>query len=130
MQNVKENQKKNAICLSLDEFREVVNTVMPHTYVYFEDDVWYEREEGYPEVSETQIYSLLATYFNVAEITSIHTDDCDLVGVWIVYKNSPTSSSNTCSEFDCIRNKFGVCSIGSCPEMDAVDEVLRKEGIL
>ena len=130
MQNVTENQKKNAICLSLDEFKEVVNTVMPHTYVYFEDGLWYEREQGYPEVSEAQLYSLLAVHFDVAEITSIHADDCDVVGVWVVYKNSPTSSSNTCSEFDCIYNKFGVCSIGSCPEMDAVDEVLRKEGIL
>lgn len=81
-------------------------------------------------MSETQICSLLATYFDVAEITSIHADDCDLVGVWIVYKNNPPSSSNTCSEFDCIRNNFGVCSIGSCSEMDTVNEVLRKEGIL
>ena len=87
MQNVRPNQCKTAIIFDLDEYKEVVNTLFPHTYVHCETDgLWYERDEGFPEFSDEDLYLALAQHFGVSVVTSIHIDDCDLVGVWIVYK--------------------------------------------
>jgi hypothetical protein len=35
--------------------------------------------------------------------------------------------TNECGEFDCVKNEFGICRIGSCPEMEAVRSMLREE---
>lgn len=33
------------------------------------------------------LHAKLTGYFDVKEITSIHSDDCDCIGVWITYKD-------------------------------------------
>lgn len=87
MQNVRPAQLKTTIYLDLDEYKELVNTLFPHTYVHCETDgLWYERDEGFPEFENEELYTAMAQYFNVSEVSSVHIDDCDFVGVWIVYK--------------------------------------------
>lgn len=107
MQNVRPTQLKTAIILTLDEYKEVVNTVAPHTYIHCETDgLWYERDEGFPEIEEDELRHMLAPHFGVAEITSIHIDDCDYVGVWLIYKEhapTPTPTAHECGEFNCVR---------------------------
>ncbi len=87
MKNVRPAQIKTTIILNLDEYKEVVNTLFPHTYVHCEmDGLWYERDEGFAEFSDEDLRIALAQHFDVSAVTSVHIDDCDCVGVWIVYK--------------------------------------------
>ena len=55
----------------------------PDKPLFYEDP-----EEEIEENKEiTDIETLLAKYFDVKEVTSLHIDDCDTIGVWIVYKD-------------------------------------------
>ena len=40
------------------------------------------------EIQNEDVHKELAKYFEVAEVTSIHCDDCDDIGVWIVCKDT------------------------------------------
>lgn len=87
MNNIRPNQLKTAIFLDFDEYQKLVNTLFPHTHVHCETDgLWYEREEGLPEFENGDLYAAMAKHFDVYEVSSVHIDDCDYVGVWIVYK--------------------------------------------
>ena len=34
-----------------------------------------------------ELHKGLAKYFDVKEVTSVHIDDCDFIGVWVVYRD-------------------------------------------
>ena len=69
---------KKAIFLELDTFCELVREITGDDNNV--DDYGYEGVC----VSDVGIRAL-EKYFDV-NITSIHADDCDVVGIWIVYK--------------------------------------------
>ena len=87
MKNVRENQLKKCIFMEADEFKKVFANVFGE---YDEDTNEIEVEFGYDgiyfcAISNEDVYKELSKYFDV-EITSIHIDDFDVMGVWIVYK--------------------------------------------
>lgn len=88
MKNVNKYQLKKCIFLTIEEFDEILKTVYPDSEV----NISYDFEGMSVDVDDdgvdvNDMYQKLAEYFDVNTVTSIHIDDCDTVGVWIVYKN-------------------------------------------
>lgn len=92
MKNVNKRQQKTCIFLSLEEYEKVLAnifgvTVIVHTDL---DGIWYEtapsRADMIADDFENDINKHLAEYYDVKEVTSVHADDCDEVGIWIAYK--------------------------------------------
>ncbi len=83
MKNVTQNQLKKAIFYTLDEFRNLVYELCgDDADVDFDyDGLSFNDSDG----NSQGVISALEEYFEVT-ITSIHADDCDYVGVWIIYK--------------------------------------------
>lgn len=92
MKNVRPGQLKTAVFLNLDEFSYVVRavfgngtnfeTALDGITVYTVDE-----EDDYTYLEDDEICEKLATYFDVAQVTSFHADDCKYPGIWIVYKD-------------------------------------------
>lgn len=72
---------KETICLSSDEFEKILKKIYPHGFEteYSMDGLWVGNKYGELPVEED-----LTEYFN-RKVSSIHLDDCDCVGVWIVF---------------------------------------------
>lgn len=87
MKHVKYNQIKKCIFKELDEFRQDVSTFFGSdtTVEYDGDGIIIEANEE--ALYTEEIFSGLSIFYGVKEITSIHTDNCEVVGVWIVYKD-------------------------------------------
>ena len=83
MKNVRQTQLKKAIFCTLDEFRDIVYDICgDNADVDFDyDGLSFNDGDG----NYQGVIDALEKYFDVT-ITSIHADDCDYVGVWIVYK--------------------------------------------
>lgn len=77
--------KKNALCLSLDEFREDVKKVFGSAAEVVTDWDGITLEDLGCQTDEA--YRRLADYYGVGEVTSIHTDDAEYIGVWVVYRD-------------------------------------------
>ena len=88
MKNVRVNQLKKCIFVNAEEFETIVQAIFDDIkgikvdYTFEGLDV-YGDEEG---VANNDLYERLGEYFDV-EITSIHIDDCDCIGVWVVYQD-------------------------------------------
>lgn len=85
MKNVKEYQLKKCIFKEYDEFKRDVAEILG-------DDVKISCDyEGiYFECNEEPLYTEevlagMSKYYDV-EVTSIHIDDCEVIGVWICYR--------------------------------------------
>ena len=91
MKNVRENQLKKCIFLEEEEFTNILREV-------FEDDTIHvgltlEGIDYYTDIEENEklldnndeINGRLSKYFD-CNVTSIHIDDCDYVGIWVVYR--------------------------------------------
>ena len=92
MRNVKPTQLRKAIFLQEEEFKNILYEI------FGEDESGNDIEIdiskygiwiGYPnsELSNEEITKGLAKYFDVYKVTSIHTDNCDIIGIWIIYQN-------------------------------------------
>lgn len=81
MKNVKEFQLKKCIFLIEDEFRGLADKLNIAIELDYEGASFVEVTE------QEKAFAILSDYFGVKEITSIHCDDCELTGVWIVYKD-------------------------------------------
>ena len=95
MKNVKENQLKKAIFLELEEYEEILSTIYERTVQVHSDldGIWYEyNEEAVEDEIENVLLEKLTDYFDVDEVTSVHADDCDTVGIWVVYKEDDVDS--------------------------------------
>lgn len=87
MKNVNEYMLKTCIYMPADEYEELLKELFGE---YLRVDFTLEGlgvEYNNITCDEPDIASKLAEYFDVKEITSIHIDDCDYMGVWIVYKD-------------------------------------------
>lgn len=88
MKNARENQLKKCIFMTTDEFKQVfVNIFGEYDIDENQVDVEFDTCEGiyFCGISNENVYSSLSKYFDV-EVTSIHIDHFDTVGVWICYK--------------------------------------------
>lgn len=89
MKNCNVNWRKNCLCLTLDETVEIlkeiygIKDIVAHPDL---DGLWFssdDDEEWNPD--DYEICDRLSDYFDI-KVTSIHIDDCDMTGVWIVYR--------------------------------------------
>lgn len=86
MKNVRPNQLKKCIFLDDEEFTAIVQAVFDNEnikvdYTFGGFDIY--ADEDWVEVGD--LYEKLGEYFDV-NVTSVHIDNCDYVGVWVVYK--------------------------------------------
>lgn len=91
MRNVNNYMLKKCIFLTSDEYECILKKLFGDTIrVEFSmDGIWvgYDGEDFLDVCEEPDIYTKLAAYFDVTEVTSVHMDDCEYVGVWICYKD-------------------------------------------
>ena len=88
MKNVRENQLKKCIYVEAEDFTAIVQGLFENEHI----DVTYTVEgldicTDNDVVDVGELFEGLAKYFDVKEVTSIHIDDFDFIGVWIVYKD-------------------------------------------
>ena len=82
MKNVSKDKLKKCIFLSDDEFEGIMYHLGIHVETGWEG-IFYSKNED--DVDDSEVYELLSEYFDV-EVTSAHCDDCDYMGVWVVYR--------------------------------------------
>lgn len=92
---IKPEWKKSCLCLGYEEFEalcEEATGVDDLQFHYDMDGLWIEeyakKEDEYDlgnEYDLGKVVEALSEALGIT-ITSIHIDDCDMVGVWIVYK--------------------------------------------
>lgn len=90
MKNVRVSQVKKCIFMELEEFEEVVNEVTGglKKVSYECDGIFFEDTDKAEETEEfwnEEMTDTLSRYYDV-EVTSIHADDCEIVGIWICYR--------------------------------------------
>lgn len=91
MRNVDEKMLKKCIFMPFEQYQKLVLNLtdglkgVEHEIdgLFYEDTDKAENSDTYwnEDVTET-----LSKYFDTT-VTSVHTDDCDYLGVWICYKN-------------------------------------------
>lgn len=82
MKNVRENQLKKCIFFLYDEFEEVIKDFGISAEIDY-DGIAFAK--GNEDINNEAVYAILSKHFDV-DVTSIHCDDCDYIGVWVVYK--------------------------------------------
>lgn len=88
MQNVREAQKKTCIFLEIEEFNSIIHRLFgDNIETDFSLDGVYVGYENGDNLDTQEMHNKLAEYFDVATVTSIHIDDADVTGVWVVYKD-------------------------------------------
>ena len=103
MRNITKNQLKKAIFLRLGDFEDVVEKAMPDVQVsYCEETLFYDAEPD-RNVEKDEIYEALSKYFCV-NVTSVHTDGYEDVGVWIAYQDITVPTEAPCPE--CYNSRF------------------------
>ena len=86
MKNVRESQLKKCIFLTEEEMNNILKEIydFPVKVHFSMDGLWYDSEE---DIDDETVKQDLRDYFGVQEVTSIHIDDCDYVGIWVCYKD-------------------------------------------
>lgn len=93
MQNVRSTQLKTCIFMTLSEFEDFIEKLTHGgvgvtyeldglSFDFYDDEDW----DATLEQNLDYLYVLISDFFGVSEVTSIHADDEDELGVWIVYK--------------------------------------------
>ncbi|MCR4693216.1 MAG: hypothetical protein K5664_04985 [Firmicutes bacterium] len=82
MKNVRENQLKKCIFFLYDEFEEVIKDFGISTEIDY-DGIAFAK--GNEDINNEAVYAILSKHFDI-DVTSVHCDDCDYIGVWVVYK--------------------------------------------
>lgn len=119
MENVTPYNLKTCILLTTDEYSNIIHELLNHEYdVEFSyDGISYMPydENNEKEVDTDALYSQLAEYFSVTKVTSIHTDDCDICGVWLCYTNETHNINDkdiedACSDYNSLADKHNINS--------------------
>ena len=90
MTNVRPNQLKKCIFTDVEELQAILSAIYEEDIdVHISlDGLWYESKSDL-DIGNDDVCQVLSEYYDV-QVTSIHIDDCDYVGVWIVYKELST----------------------------------------
>lgn len=132
MKNITNAQLKKTVYLCADEFEDIVNSIYPSTKVHFcNDGIWYSREDNLPEFEDDALFEALATYFGVDTVASIHIDDCDYVGVWVVIEENDESATQPETKpgvyfIKNTVNEYSEAISGYFPTLDAAKAGLKK----
>lgn len=94
MKNVTEQNKKTCIFKTEDEMHDDIKAAIDPTAdfnissegIEFTKTFTDLQEPYTDDISADELFSKLAEYYGVSEITSVHIDDYDTVGIWICYK--------------------------------------------
>lgn len=86
MKNVRENQLKTCIFLSVDELQNILCDIYQQNIIIHSDldGCWYESDQDL-NIDDNDVCAELSKYFET-NVTSIHIDDCESIGVWVCYK--------------------------------------------
>ena len=89
MKNARESQLKTCIFVELDEFRRVIAEVLGDDIrvQYDYEGISFECEDEEDILCTEEVFAALQNYYGVREVTSVHADDCEVIGVWIAYKD-------------------------------------------
>lgn len=88
MKNVRPEQLKTVIFMDCSEYEDVLFGIFGDIRVHYDTDgLWYDQNNGENDIDDEMICDVLADYFGVKQITSIHADDCYYTGIWITYIN-------------------------------------------
>ena len=93
MQNVRSSQLKTCIFMTFSEFEDFIDKLTHGgvgvmyeldglSFNFYDDEDW----DATLEQNLDYLYVLISDFFGVSEVTSIHADDEDELGIWIVYK--------------------------------------------
>lgn len=87
MKNVREEQLKTCIYLETVEFDSIITEAFGDDVdiEYSKDGICISNDEDCIEFED--IAKAVETYFDIKKVTSIHMDDSDFIGVWVVYKD-------------------------------------------
>lgn len=87
MRNVRVTQLRSCIVLESEEYDYVLSRIYPDSEVsteYTLEGISIEIDGELPDTDD--LHERLAKYYDVEKVTSVHMDDCDNIGVWIVYE--------------------------------------------
>lgn len=86
LENIQNFEKKNALVTTACHFDKVLTEISNGeiSASYCLDGIWYESDT----ITDTDAFvrDKLSEYLGV-NVTSVHLDDCDSIGVWIIYKD-------------------------------------------
>ena len=87
MKNIKPNQLKKCIFLTQTEMEQILTETLQKTVTVNVSLYGLEpcTEDNDEDIDDCYLCNVLSGYFDV-NVTSIHIDDCEYVGVWVVYK--------------------------------------------
>ena len=88
MLHARVSQIKNCIYLNEDEFISVLEEIYPDYKIDVRcsnDGLLIDVNGDCPDTAD--LHERLRKYYNVYEIESIHIDDAEAIGIWIVYHN-------------------------------------------
>ena len=85
MKNVRTEQLRTVIVMACDEYEQVLSEIFNKKVIVHTDldGIWYEVDA---DDDFENLNAHLANYFGVAEVSTVHADDCDYAGIWITYK--------------------------------------------
>lgn len=92
MKNTEKVSFKTSMFMTFDDYRDLISELSDGLKevawdtsdgLYYEDSQKAIDTDNYLE--ELNVEKMLSEYFDT-EVTSVHCDDCEFVGVWIVYK--------------------------------------------
>lgn len=88
MKNVRKDKKKTCIFLETAELYRIFKEIFEYPVIIDIDyeGISFENEDG-DSIPDEVIFKKLEEYFDISQITSIHIDNCDVTGIWIVYKD-------------------------------------------
>ena len=91
MKNVRENQLKTCIFLTTEELEEIMGKIFDTKVIIHcsLEGAWYETPLKDLDIDDDTLCAELSEYFDV-NVTSMHIDDCEYVGVWVCYKQKAT----------------------------------------
>lgn len=81
------NWMKKCLCLPAKNFETACKTATGRDDLGFHydlDGLWIEGDDDKEEITDETLNKIFSDLFGI-NVTSIHIDDCDLTGVWIVY---------------------------------------------
>ena len=82
MKNVNDEYRlKRCIFLRDWEFVDIMRELGIRAETGFEGIIYTKNDD---DIDDGEVYEALSKYFDV-EVTSAHCDDCDYMGVWVVY---------------------------------------------
>lgn len=87
MKNVRENQLKKCILLTTEELEKLMSEIFETKVIVHcsLEGAWYETPLKDLDIDDDTLCTELSKYFDV-NVTSIHIDDCEYIGVWVCYK--------------------------------------------